>query len=61
MKKAILMFLKAARTGHFDSLMKLNKLGINPRTEDDEIDDVIDARTKFHNAFKNFGAYDGEW
>lgn len=60
-KKAIQMFLNGARIGHFRSIMKLNQLGIDPRTEDDELDDVIEARTMFHNAFKNFGAYDGEW
>ena len=60
-KKAIQMFLNGARQGHFNSIMKLNQLGIDPNTEDDELDDVIETRTQFHNMFKNFGAYDGEW
>jgi len=60
-KKAIQMFLNGARQGHFNSIIKLNKLGIDPETNDDELDDVIEARNQFHNMFKNFGAYDGEW
>ena len=55
-KKAIKCFINSAKDGHFESHEKLYKYNVQDL---DITDEEIEKLLAFHNAFKNFGAYDG--
>ena len=55
LKKAIIMFIKSAKNGNYNSQLMLCRIGIDENATDDDIDGFL----KFRDMFKNFGAYDG--
>lgn len=55
LKKAAKLLIKAAKQGHYKSIMKLNKASLSATSTSKDIDQMI----KFKHMFKNFGAYDG--
>ncbi len=59
--ESITAYLHGARLGDESCIIALNRLGIDANIGDDDIEDAVKNRQKFHDVFKNFGAYDGEW
>lgn len=60
-RRALQAFLKGARLGQFDCLMWLNKMGIDPQTDEKDLDAVIKLLDDVKDMFGQFGAYDGDW